>query len=151
MGYWGKSPAVAAAMMFAALPAAALAQGAVPGALQWDCTQQYDQQFHVRCVPRRPEALAEPQHAADPAPMRVAATGPRARDLRPVAYRDEAEVFGVPAWNVPLHAPPLDAEFATQLLRAVLCGKVPACEIRYSLPEVRAFGFGSPARVGRRP
>ena len=120
--------------------AACYAQSSVDPPLSWDCAQQFDDQFHVRCVPHRQQAdeTARSAQEADSA-IRVASIS-RAPDMRPVAYRGEVEVFSVRAWQVPLHALPLDTAFVMELLRSVLCGRASDCIINYSLPDVRAVG-----------
>lgn len=137
---WHSRSVYLAAFLGTVISAACHAQSPAVPALLWDCTQQYDNQYHVRCVPRR-QQLSEaapigPEAAAE---ARLASVS-RARDMRPVAHRGEAEVFSVQAWQVPLHALPLDAVFATELLRSVLCGRAPGCVIDYAFPEVRAVG-----------
>ncbi len=106
--------------------------------LVWDCAQRYYEPYPVRCTPRQeggdPNATAWHRRVT---PLQRARQV-RSPDLRPVAQRGEAEVFAVAAWDVPLHALPLDGVFVVELLRSVLCGRVPACEINYDAPEVRA-------------
>jgi hypothetical protein len=128
------------------ISAACHAQSPAVPALLWDCTQQYDDQYHVRCVPHRQQHVEAPLIGPEAATEVRLASVSRARDMRPVAHRGEAEVFSVQAWQVPLHALPLDAVFATELLRSVLCGRAPGCVIDYALPEVRAIGVPKASR-----
>ena len=123
-----------------ALPATSSGQTANPSALYWDCAQQFDDMYHVRCVPRRQDMpeLA-PTAAAFPGEDRRPGGG-GTRDARPVAQRGDAEVFSMPAWNVPLYSLPIDAPFVAELLRSVLCGRAPACKVDYDLPELRGMG-----------
>lgn len=118
----------------------------IPLVLSWDCVQESDDRFHVRCVPRllntEPSAPVAFDYPLQERPGELV----RARDLRPVAHRSEAEVFSVPAWRVPLYAPPLDDSFVIVLLRSVLCGKAAGCEVNYVLPEVRATRLGPKGR-----
>lgn len=143
---WHSGPFYLAAFLGAVISAACHAQSPAVSALLWNCTQQYDDQYHVRCVPHRQRnveaAPIGPEAAAEARPASVS----RARDMRPVAHRGEAEVFSVQAWQVPLHALPLDAAFVTELLRSVLCGRAPGCVIDYALPEVRAVGAPKASR-----
>lgn len=143
---WRTGSAYLAAILAMVFSAACAAQSSMVPALLWECAQQYDDQYHVRCVPHRQEhveaALIGPAAATE---VRLASIS-RAWDTRPVAHRGEAEVFSVQAWQVPLHALPLDAVFVTELLRSVLCGRAPGCIINYSLPEVRAVGAPTASR-----
>lgn len=137
---WHTGFAYLAATLGAVISAACHAQSPAVPALLWDCTQQYDDQYHVRCVPRRQEHVEAAAMTSEAITEVRLAGDSRARDMRPVAHRGEAEVFSVQAWQVPLHALPLDAVFVKELLRSVLCGRAPGCVIDYALPEVRAVG-----------
>jgi hypothetical protein len=121
-----------------ALPAAAAAAEparSVPPAIAWHCVQEFDEAFHVLCVPR----AVEPDDArAVAVPVSLPATGPApSADMRPVAQRGDAEVFSAPAWRVPLHLAPTDRRLVDQLLTSVLCGTRPACSADYENRKLR--------------
>lgn len=144
---WHTGSANFAAILAMVFSVVCQAQSSVVPALLWYCAQQFDDQYHVRCVPHRQEVdeAARNTLQADTA-VRLASIS-RAPDMRPVAHRGEAEVFSVRAWQVPLYALPLDAVFVMELLRSVLCGRAPGCIINYSLPAVRAVATGAPPRA----
>ncbi len=110
--------------------AATLPAGAVETApqVEWLCTQGGDEAYSVVCVPVPGESVAAERD--DPTARPAAASRPP-RDLRPVAMRGSAEIFGVDAWHVPLYGPPTDPEGVRELLHAVLCGRVVDCTVRY--------------------
>lgn len=120
------------------LPWAALAQGAASGELSWQCEQLFDELFHVHCVPRHADDGERRVTPVAGAANQASGSAGLRRDLRPVAHRGDTEVFAMPAWRVPLYALPLDAAFTVELLRAVLCGRVTACDVHYTLPELRS-------------
>ena len=139
---WSIHLAVACAVT---LPVAGFAQATILSALYWECFQQFDDQYHVHCVPRRHE-MHEPVSDAPVFPVAGYLSGSSgARNVRPVAQRGDAEIFSVTAWRVPLYSLPFDALFVTELLRSVLCGRSAACEVSYAFPEVRGTG-GSRSR-----
>jgi len=119
-----------------------MAQTMPPGSLVWDCAQRYDEQYSVRCAPRQSGGDLDAMEWSRQTIATQSARQYRSQDVRPVAHRGGAEVFAVAAWDVPLYALPLDEAFVVELLRSVLCGRVPGCEIRYHAPEVRSVSQG---------
>ena len=131
---WSIHLAVACAVI---LPVAGFAQTTVLSALYWECFQQFDDQYHVHCVPRRHE-MHELVSVIPVFPVAGYLTGSSGgRNIRPVAQRGDAEIFSVAAWRVPLYSLPMDTIFVAELLRSVLCGSTAACEVSYAFPEVR--------------
>lgn len=120
-----------AAVVVAALSAGARAESA---ALSWRCVQEFDEHFHMLCIPHRGEADAGSHSGAAEAP---AATSRAGLDMRPVAQRGDAEVFSADAWRVPLHSKPSDRALVNELLQSVLCGTRPACSVRYEASALR--------------
>jgi len=105
----------------------------------WRCAQEFDDAFHVLCVPhalggdrRTTDAEAESRPAV--------AAGVSANDMRPVAQRGDAEAYSADAWRVPLHSRPTDPNFVEQLLASVLCGTHPACSVVYGGGVSRTAG-----------
>ena len=130
---WPIHLAVACAVIW---PVAGIAQTANLSVLYWECFQQFDDQYHVHCVPRRHE-MHEPVSVIPVFPAGEYLSGSSgARNIRPVAQRGDAEIFSVTAWRVPLYSLPLDTLFVAELLRSVLCGRSAACGVSYAFPEV---------------
>ena len=113
----------AAACLFpwlCAVPPASAAD--VEPTLSWRCVQQFDDSFHVRCVPSSSPGAGTLDEVRANLPL----------ERLPVAERGRAEIHSTEAWLVPLHVPPSDSGLVEELLRSVLCGKHSACKVDYS-------------------
>jgi hypothetical protein len=100
--------------------------GAQGAAIAWRCVQEFDESFNVLCSPAhvgnaRPEMTPMADEGAQRYPL----------DRLPVAQRGDAEVFSTKAWRVPLHSRPNDTSMVEELLKSVLCGKRPECNVEY--------------------
>jgi len=122
--------ALAAAGAFGPVAAAA-DLGDRPVAIEWQCQQQYDESYHVRC-----NAHSAQPAATAPSAVRVSTEVPAAStlqrvDMRAVALRGAHEIFSPQGWSVPLYTRPTDAQGVTQLLTSVLCDTAPRCTVTY--------------------
>jgi len=95
-----------------------------PETLRWRCW--YDQSVHISCLI---EYLAE---TAPDANTRNPYTPDE--NLPPVirSLRTNPENFRQRIIRIPLHAPPVEMEFAARLARAVVCGSRPGCSVHFT-------------------
>jgi hypothetical protein len=100
-------------------------------AIAWRCVQEFDESFHVLCLPVQVStahtALTSGAEGAQQVPL----------NRLPVAQRGDTEVFSTKAWRVPLHSRPKDASMVVELLKSVLCGKHPDCKVEYGRSSER--------------
>ena len=106
----------------------ALAQNLTLLGVEWQCLQQYDEKFHVLCVPEQtgvgsvaPEALGG----------MVKTSLSRGGHMRPLAGTDLRDEFFSTDQKVPLFAPPRDRVMIRDLLQQVLCDQAPRCSVIY--------------------
>lgn len=125
------APVFALAALLAMAPLASAAE-TNSTALAWHCTQQFDRDFNIECIPKSAGATAAIDDLTAPAsPSRNA--GPAGHDMRPVAARGNAEVFSTRAWRVPLYSRPANAQAVSRLLESVLCDRLPDCTVHYAM------------------
>lgn len=122
---------VSPALIFVAIALAsnfAWAEDRSPLGVEWRCMQQYDENFHVLCIPEQSGAGSV---AAEATGGIVKASLARGGNMRAVAGTDLTDAFFTTDHRVPLYAPPRDKRMIGELLQMVLCDKAPRCTVIY--------------------
>jgi hypothetical protein len=120
--------------------AADAADGDSAIAIEWQCRQEYDAFYHVRCTAQGVQSEAAGANAGRVSSEVSRPASLQSIDLRPVALRGAGEVFSVHGWRVPLYTQPVDTAAVTQLLASVLCDAAPHCTVTYGLGGARSAG-----------
>lgn len=103
------------------------AQDVSPLGVEWQCVQQYDEYYHILCIPRPTGDSVAPKTRGDI----VKASLPGGGNLRADAERGLTEVLSAEARSVPMFAQPKDKVMVGLLLETVLCDSAPRCSVSY--------------------
>jgi hypothetical protein len=99
-----------------------------PSGVEWQCVQQYDSEFNIRCVTStgRDESMGL-RESGGAVKSSLKAGG----DLRTAAEVEFPEVVFAETWSVPLYTPPRDEDRVLVLLQTLLCNRAARCAVSY--------------------
>lgn len=106
----------------------ASARDTAPSGIEWQCVQQYDSDFNIRCVtnPASDESFAQRELGGV-----VKTSLPVGGDLRTAAEVEFPEVVFAESWSVPLYTQPRDEGRVLALLQTLLCDSAARCAVSY--------------------
>ncbi|MBE0627796.1 MAG: hypothetical protein IH606_23640 [Burkholderiales bacterium] len=110
------------------VPNIASARDAGPSGIEWQCVQQYDPEFNIRCIT---SAGSDERFAQRERGGYVKSSLPVGGDLRTAAEVQFPEVVFAETWSVPLYTPPRDAGRVLALLQTLLCDTAARCAVSY--------------------
>jgi hypothetical protein len=110
------------------VPNIASARDTGPSGVEWQCVQQYDSDFNVRCItsPNSDESFAQRELGGV-----VKTSLPARGDLRTAAEVEFPELVFAESWSVPLYTPPRDEGRVQALLQTLLCNAAARCAVSY--------------------